>query len=73
MPLPPSAPLSVTTAIRRQLLDHGNRAMRLASLFELVRPQFPELTRTHFRAKVVRQMFDRGEVRVAQMVFSTLP
>ena len=64
MPPPASAAQSVSSAVRRQLLAQGNRAIRLASLFELVRPQFPELTRTHFRAKVVRQMFDRGEVRV---------
>jgi hypothetical protein len=56
--------LTPTAAVRRALLQHGNKAQRLTSLYDQVKPQFGDLTRTHFREKVVRQMFDRGEVRV---------
>lgn len=59
---------TVSAAVRRILLQNGNKAMRLSAVFEEVKPLFPELSRTHFREKVVRQMFDRGEVSPAPWV-----
>ena len=58
-----SAQSNVTTAVRRVLLQNGNKAMRLTSLFDAVKPEYPDMSRTHFRERVVRQMFSRGEVR----------
>ena len=58
-----SGATSVTLAVRRVLLQNSNKAMRLATLFDEVKPIFPQLSRTHFRERVIRQMFDRGEVR----------
>lgn len=53
---------NVTSAVRRVLLQNGNKAMRLTSLFDAVKPEHPDMSRTHFRERVVRQMFQRGEV-----------
>lgn len=53
---------TVTAAVRRILIQNSNKALRLTTVFEQIKPLFPDLSRTHFREKVVRQMFDRGEV-----------
>ena len=54
---------TVSAGVRRILAGNANQPMRLAVIFERLKLDHPTLTRTHFREKVVRQMFLRDEVR----------
>ena len=54
---------SVSAAVRRIIAANGNGALRMAALYERVRQEFPDLSKTHFREHIVRQMVLRHEVR----------
>ena len=62
----PTAQSCASTTVRRLLADNGNRALKFAAIFEGVRPAHPDMTKSHFRKAVLRQMVLRGEVRTRE-------
>ena len=53
---------TVSATVRRVLLGNNNSPMRVAAIWEAVHQTYPDMTRSHFRGKIMRQLVKRQEV-----------
>ena len=59
-----SSASTLSALVRRLLVESGNKPVRLNSLWDAVRAQAPAATtKTHFKRRIIGQMFVRDEVR----------
>ncbi len=63
-----ASPVTLSSVVRRILVDGGNKPMRLNTLWDAVRTHTlaasAASSKTHFKRRIIGQMFVRDEVRV---------
>ena len=69
----PATP-TLSALVRSILVSGGNKPVRLNSLWDAVRaqPQAQSVSKTHFKRRVIGQMFVRDEVCAAQPLLCSL-